>query len=214
VFRKYKEIDFSAYRTIKVESIRFINAELDDLEKSCIKASDVLNCISVAFKTALSDNIPYHSTPALFQIVGAFGFGNILKNIPYAGITMAGVTWGISGSLAKSKAEGEALGIKIEAQRMADVIFGLKAIEKRILEGKTLLLVLSKKLKTSLDMFKTLAVDESELSEDALNELNNSIQLIKSIKKVIETDICNAEGFLNRNCGIVFRKIEQEVNYE
>ena len=214
ILSKYKKIDLSTYKSISIENVRFINTELENLEKTCIQASDVLNCISVGIKTALTDNIPYHNTPALIQIVGLLGFGNILKYLPYAGITMAGVTWGISGSLAKSKAEGEAVCIKIEAQRMSGVLYGLKAIESRVDEGEALLYALSKKLKKALDKFKSLVGKSDELSEDATIELNASIQLIKSIKQVIETDICNAEGFLNRNCGIVFRKIEQEVNYE
>jgi len=109
---RYKTVDLSAYKAIAVESVRFIGAELDNLKKSCVQASDVLNCISVGLSTALNDRIPYKNTPIL---IGAHGVGKTasqLPSIPYAGITMAGICWGINGSLAKTKAQDEA----VEAQ--------------------------------------------------------------------------------------------------
>ena len=185
---------------------------MDNLEKTCIQASDVLNCISVGINTALNDNIPYKNTPVL---IGAFGLGKSFKGlpaIPYAGITMAGINWGISGSYAKTKAEEESIEIKIETERISGVLAGLKAIGKRVEEGEVLLFALSAKLKKSLGALQSLAGNDNELSVEALKELDISVHLIKSIKQVIETDICNTEGFLTRRSGIIFRKIEKEVN--
>jgi hypothetical protein len=195
-----------------VETVRFISAELENLEKTCIHASDILNCISIGINTALNDNIPYKNTPVL---IGAFGLGKSFKGlpaIPYAGITMAGINWGISGSHAKTKAEEESIEIKIETEKISGVLAGLKAIEKRVSEGETLLFALSAKLKKSLGALQSLAGNDNELSTEALKELDISVHLIKSIKQVIETDICNTDGFLTRRSGIIFRKIEKEVN--
>jgi len=124
---------------------------------------------------------------------------------------MAGITWGISGSLAKSKAQGEAVGIKVETERMSNVLSGLKAIKNRVVEGEALLYALSEKLKKSLNKFQSLTGETKELSEEAALELDISIQIIRSIKQVIETDICNADGFLTKNSGIVFQKIYKEI---
>ena len=203
----------SAYKTAAVESIRFINAELENLEKTCIQASDVLNCISVGISTALNDNIPYKNTPVLIK-VGASGIGNASKRlpaIPYAGITMAGISWGISGNLAKSKAHEASIEAKVETERMSGVLAGLKTIKKRITEGGDLLYSLSAKLKKSLEVLQSLAADDTELSSEAMKEIDTSVLLIKSLKQVIETDICNANGLLTKKSGIIFRKIEQEV---
>jgi len=209
---RYKTVDLSAYKAVAVESVRFIGAELDNLKKSCIQASDVLNCISVGLSTALNDRIPYKNTPML---IGAHGVGKTagqLPSIPYAGITMAGICWGINGSLAKTKAQDEAVEAHIETERMACVLDGLKAIENRVAEGETLLYALSEKLKQSLAALQSLDGNGAELSQEAAKELDASVQLIKSIKQVIETDICDAGGFLTKKSGVIFRKIEKEIH--
>ena len=210
---KYKEIDLSAYKSITVENINFINTEFENIKKNCIRASDILNCISVGITAAVNDRIPYSNTPILIQIVGALGVGKIIKHLPYTGIAMAGITWGISGNLAKAKAQGEAVEIKIETERMSNVLSGIKAVKNRVIEGESLLYALSGKLKKSLDKFQSIVGDDMELTEESAQELDNSVRLIKSIKQVIETDICNADGFLTKNSGIVFRKINKEIHY-
>ena len=214
---KYKSIDLSAYKTVTVESIRFISSEFEHLEKTCIQASDVLNCISTAINTGLNDRIPYKDTSVILEITGALSAGKTFKGlpaIPYAGITMAGINWGIAGSNAKIKAEEESVETKIETERMSGVLSGLRAIEKRVDEGKTLLFALSAKLKKSLVRLQELTYDSTELSEDAAKEFEISVKLIKSIKHVIETDICNADGFITKKSGVIFHKIEKEINHE
>ena len=214
ILSQFKSIDLTAYKTIEIDNIRFINAELKNLEKSCIQASDVLNCISVGINAALNDNIPYKGTPVIIEIVGAFGANKTISQlpvIPYAGITMAGINWGISGNLAKLRAQETSIEIMIETERMACVLDGLKAIERRVAEGEALLYALSEKLKISLDKLQSYPDEEGELSEKILNELDASIRLVKSIKEVIETDICDANGFLTKKSGVIFRKIEKEV---
>jgi len=124
---------------------------------------------------------------------------------------MAGICWGINGSLAITRAREESIESKIETERMLCVLNGIKAIENRIAEGETLLHTLSTKLKKSLDALQSLSVNNGELSKEAVKDIDTSIQLIKSIKQVIETDICNADGLLAKKSGVIFRKIEQEV---
>jgi hypothetical protein len=183
------------------------------MEESCIKASDVLNCISVGISTAVNDHIPYKDTPILIE-TGSFGNGKTaegLPSIPYAGIAMAGISWGISGNMARTRAQEVSVEIMIETERMADVLVALIAVEKRVDEGEDLLFALSKKLKKSLDRLQSLTVDNTNISEEAVKEIDTSINLIKSLKQVIETDICDSNSFLVRKSGVVFRKIEQEV---
>ena len=214
ILSAYKTIDLTAYKSVTIESIRFINAELENLEKSCIQASDVLNCISVGINTALHDNIPYKNTPILIETIGALGVEksiNGLPNLPYAAMTMAGVTWAINGSIAKTKAEETSVETKIETQRMACVLSGLKAIENRVTEGERLLYALSGKLKTSIGVLQSLESKDNEFSEESAQAISTSINLIKSLKQLIETDICNTDGFLTNKSGIIFRKIKQEV---
>ena len=170
-----------------------------------------MSVISVGINSALQDRIPYNDTPALVKIIGMSGIGKTLPDIPYAGITMMGVSWGINGSLAKTKALGKSVEIKIETEQMSGVLSGIKAIEKRIDEGKVLLYVLSDKLKKSLEKFQSIVGNAETLTDEAAKELDTSIYLIKSIKQVIETDICNADGYLTKHSGVIFGKIEQEV---
>jgi len=183
------------------------------MEKSCIKASDVLNCISVGISTAINDRIPYKDTPILIE-TGALGIGKSaegLPSIPYAGIAMAGISWGISGNLARARAQEESVETIIETERMADVLAALIAVERRVDEGEGLLFALSGKLKKSLDKLQAFTGENTVLSEEAAKELDTSVQLIKSLKQVIETDICDTNGYLVRKSGVIFRKIEQEV---
>jgi hypothetical protein len=211
---KYRKIDLSSYKSIAVENVRFINAELENLEKTCVQASDVLSCISIGISTAINDRVPYKNTPILIETVGAFGIGKNPKQlpaIPYAGITMAGISWGISGNLAKSKAQEAAVEVKLETEKISGVLTGLKAIEKRVTECEVLLFALSGKLKKSLDKLQSLAGESIELSEEAAKEIDVSVQLIKSLKQVIETDICSANDFLTKKSGVIFSKIKQEV---
>jgi hypothetical protein len=202
---KYKKIDLTAYKSVAVESVRFFNSELENLNSSCIKASDILNCVSVGISTALRDCIPYANTPVLINIPVQ------LPGIPYAGIAMAGITWGISGSLAKTNAQAQALGTRIEAERMLTVLEGLKSIEERISEGGALLYALSGKLWKSLEALQGHDGTGERLSDEAAREIDASVRLVKSIKQVIETDICSANGFLTKESGIIFRKMLKEV---
>ncbi|MCL2044743.1 MAG: hypothetical protein FWG89_11460 [Treponema sp.] len=152
----------------------------------------------------------------MIEIIGASGVNNTAKGlsaIPYAGITMAGISWGISGSLAKAKAQVTSVDTRIETEQMVSVLDGLKTIDRRVAEGEALLYSLSIKLKKSLDALQSLPVKEGELSEAAAKEIDTSIRLIKSLKQVIETDICNADGYLTKKSGVIFRKIEQEVTH-
>ena len=199
---------------IAVESVRFINAELEHLKKTCIQVSDVLNCISVGISTALNDRIPYKNTPVLIEMVGASGIKRNAKQlpaIPYAGITMAGISWGMGGIVAKAKAQEASVETKIETERMARVLAGLKAVSNRIDEGEALLFALSRKLKQSLDNLQSLAGDDDELSQEAAKELDVSVRFIKSIKQVIETDICSVNDFMTRKSGVIFRRIRKEI---
>ena len=99
----------------------------------------------------------------------------------------------------------------IETERMARTLGGLKAIANRIAEGEALLYALSKKLRKSLAALRAYVATDGGLSEEAARELDTSVRLIISLKNVIETDICNAEGLLTKKSGVVFRKIEREV---
>jgi len=171
------------------------------MEKSCIKASDVLNCISVGISTAVNDRIPYKDTPILIEL-GAFGSGKTavgLPSIPYAGIAMAGISWGISGSLARTSAQEASVDTIIETEKMADILAAMKAVEKRVDEGENLLFALSGKLKKSLDRLEALTGENTDISEEVAKEIDASVLIIKSLKQVIETDICDSNGFLVRN---------------
>jgi hypothetical protein len=214
----FKIIDLSSFKDIQVERVSFIKQELDLLEKSSIKASDVLSCLSVGINTAVHDRIPYKDTPPLFRSLGAFinpKTSFILPNIPYAAITMAGLSWGISGDAAKTCAKMTAADIAHETEKMRPVLTECKALINRITEGRTLITTVTGKLRTVLKpLQETPPVSGETLSDSLAENIETAISLTKALKQVIEVDIVNGNGLLTKESGVVFQKIAKEhLNY-
>jgi hypothetical protein len=206
---RFKNIGLSSFRDMQVEHISFLKDEIALLETSCIKASDVLSCLSVGINTAVNDRMPYKDTPPLVQSVGAFGIkeipGNGLPNIPYAAIALAGISWGLSGNAAKSAAEADAVLLDREKEKLKAVLAGFRAMGDRITEGESLIAMLTGKLKTVLEK---LTQPEKETVQTA--DIEAAIALTRALKQVIETDICTGNGMINAQSGVVFHKIRKE----
>jgi hypothetical protein len=212
VLSRFKNVGLSSFKDIQVEHIGFLENEIAVLETSCIKASDVLSCLSVGVNTAVNDRIPYKDTPPIMRSVGAFGIkevpGSGLPNIPYAAIALAGISWGLSGSMAKSAAEAGAVLLEREKEKMKAVLSGFKALSDRITEGESLITALAGKLKAVL---KTLGTPEKEANQTARTAgIEAAISLARALKQVIETDICTGNGMINALSGVVFHKIRKE----
>jgi hypothetical protein len=212
IVSRFKQVDLSAFKDIQIENISFINDELDTLKASCVKASDVLACVSIGVNTAVYDRIPYKDTPPLIQAIGAFGYkpqaAIVLPDISYAAITMAGFSWGISGIGAKVQAETNAIQVSGEIERMESVLYGFNALTAHIAEGEKLLAGLTDRLRLVLLELK-LVPD----SPDMERHIDIAISLTRALKQIIETDICTGNGLLAPESGILFRSIQKEYAY-
>jgi hypothetical protein len=109
---RFKTVTVSSFKDIQIEHLSFFTRELDDLNTSCMKASDVLSCLSAGVNTAVHGRFPYEDTPPLTQTIGAF---SVMKppisgvpRIPYTALAMAGLSWGISGNASKPRARAAA----------------------------------------------------------------------------------------------------------
>jgi hypothetical protein len=207
-------VDLSSFKDIEIEDIQLFNTERIALEESVIKASDVLSCLSAGVNTAVHDRFPYKDTPPIFQTVGAFGLKKVTftglphipaELIPHAGITMAGITWGMSGSAAKLQAETNAVYVSREIEEMKPIETGFKALLERIGEGESLINTLTGKLRLLLMELESLPE-----SEENANLIANAVSLTRALKQVIEVDICSGNGLLSPESGVLFHTIRKE----
>jgi hypothetical protein len=209
ILSRFKQVDLSAFRDIQIENIAFINSEFDTLKTSCIKASDVLSCLSIGVNTAVCDRIQYKNTPPLIRAIGAFGFkpqtAVRLPDISYAAITLAGFSWGISGINAKIQSETSAIQVSCEIEKMESVLTGFKALAARIAEGEKLLSGLTDRLRLVLMELKLLPG-----SPEVEKKIDSAISLTRALKQIIETDICTGNGLLTPESGVLFRSIQKE----
>ena len=209
VLSNFISVDLSLFKDIQVERIRFFSTELTGLKESVIKASDVLSCLSVGVNTAVHDRFPYKDTPPIFQTIGAFGLKplptNGLPYIPYTAITMAGLTWGISGNMAKTQAETNAVYASSEIEKMKPVETGFDALIECIAEGEKLIGALTGKLRLLLAELKLLPE-----SDKTAGRIENAIALTKALKQIIEVDICDGNGLLTPQSGVLFHAIRKE----
>jgi hypothetical protein len=212
---RFKTIDLSSFRNMEVEYIAFLKDDAALLETSCVRASDVLSCLSLGVNTAASDRIPYKDSPPILRAAGAFGIngfpGNGMPRIPYAALALAGVSWGLSGSAAKSAAETDAAALSRETKTMQSVLAGFTAMLDRIDEGETLITDLAGKLKKVLETLGAFGKPEDQTVSAAMKvHLETAVSLTRVLKQVIETDICIGNGMLNAQSGVVFHKISKE----
>ncbi|MDR2795488.1 MAG: hypothetical protein LBB47_02105 [Spirochaetaceae bacterium] len=77
-----------------------------------------------------------------------------LPPIPSAAITVAGITWGISGSAAKLQAETNVVYASSEIEKLKPVETGFDALLARIAEGENLIKTLTGKLRRALAELK------------------------------------------------------------
>jgi hypothetical protein len=209
---RFKNTGLSAFRDIQVEHIGFLANESELLETSCIKASDILSCLSVGVNTAVNDRIPYKDTPPLVQSIGAFGIKDIpasgLPAIPYAAIALVGISWGLSGNAAKSAAETDAVLLGREKEKMKSVLAGFMVLLDRVTEGESLIADLTRKLKAVLETLKQ--PEKEGIQRDGAAGIEAAIALTRALKQLIETDICTGNGMINAQSGVVFHKIRKE----
>jgi DNA-binding Lrp family transcriptional regulator len=205
----YVTVDFTSFTDVQVQRIRFFRDELRGLKESVLKADDVLSCLSAGVNAAVHDRFPYKDTPPLFQTIGSFGLKALSKNglppIPYAAITVAGLSWGLSGNAAKLQAETNAGYVSDEIEKMRTVETGFDALLERIAEGECLIHALTGKLRLLLEELKL-----SPEPDEAAARVEHAVSLTRALKQVIEIDLCTGNGLLTPESGVLFRAVRKE----
>jgi hypothetical protein len=202
-------VDLSSFKDIQVERVKLFINEVAGLKESVVKASDVLSCLSAGINAAARDRFPYKDTPPIFQTIGAFGLKPLpaggLPAIPYAAITMAGLTWGVSGSAAKTQAEANAAYAAGEIEKLKQLEPGFDALLERIAEGENLIDALTGRLRFALAALKLLPE-----SPETPKRVENAVTLTRALKQVIEVDVCDRNGLLTPQSGVLFRAVRKE----
>jgi hypothetical protein len=201
-------VDLSSFKDIQVERIKLFFTELSGLKESVIKASDVLSCLSAGVSAAAHDRFPYKDTPPLFQTIGAFGLKpppGGLPNVPCASITMAGLSWGLSGNAAKTQAEANAAYAASETEKLKQLEPGFNTVLERIAEGENLIAALTEKLCFVLAELKLLTE-----TDETGRRIENAVSLTRALKQIIEVDVCGRNGLLNPQSGVLFYAVRKE----
>ncbi|WP_010253565.1 hypothetical protein [Treponema primitia] len=212
VLSRFKTINLSSFKDIQVDTVRFLKTELETLETSCVKASDVLSSLSAGINAAVYDKYNYKDTPPLIETMGGFGIKGLpqieLPNIPYSAITMAGLSWGINGNVALTRSEASAADISAATERLKPALAGFKVIAKRISEAETLIASLSEKLAVAIEeLSKT---DGEHITAIDAMGIETTISLTKALKQIIEVDIVSGNSLCNSESGILFKRIWKE----
>ena len=118
---------------------------------------------------------------------------------------MAGITWGMSGSLARQQAETNAAYALSEIEKLKPVETGFDALLERIAEGENLVNSLTGKLRVALAALKLLPE-----SDETAKRIENAVSLTRVLKQIIEVDICSGDGLLSPESGVLFHTVRKE----
>jgi hypothetical protein len=124
---------------------------------------------------------------------------------------MAGLSWGISGATAKTQAHMTAAQLSCKTEKLKSVLVGYTTLLGRIGEGEHLIASLTEKLLMILSSLNSAPMlPQDETSPETTAFIETAISLVRALKQVIETDVCDGNGFLIAKSGVVFNKIKKE----
>lgn len=179
---KYRNVTLSKFKPGDLGKIRYLDNDIQDFFGTYHKDTNRLS-----MNSSLS-----------LQRLGAFGLsGSFLNN----SISLIGqsLSFAISGSRAKTQALQVSSVVKIEREKMEDTIALCRCLRKRIAEGSSVLQSLTNKMSSIMEDLKLpIKSHERERRIDAL------LCLSKTMKKVIDTEICTTEGVLLEKAGLLY----------
>jgi len=184
VLSRFKNVYLSDYYENKPLFVDFMRREIKDIEKSGIKASDVFSCLSAGINSA-----------------------------PYTTVMSAGLNWGISGSRELTNAEASAADLNRETEKMKTVLANIKCFINRLNEGKQLITVLSSKLEPLLVQLEQETVNKKGLIPlETINKIEVAISLTRTLKRIIDVDVCVENGKLTKEAGVLFHTLTEEYS--
>jgi len=196
---EFKNVHLSKLKNGTAGKVQYLNKDMRDFFDVYYKDTDRISMLS----KNLNRGINKINASLDLQRLGAFGMSGSMLNNSISLLTQS-ISFAVGGSRAKDKAQKVASAVRIERERMEETITLCRNLRKRIAEGSSVLNRLSNDM---THVMEDLAQDqESSAQESSIEKL---LLLSKTMKKVIDIDICTTEGVLLEKAGLLYTEVNK-----
>lgn len=196
---EYKNVHLSKLKNGTAGKVQYLNKDMRDFFDVYNKDTDRISMLS----KKLNSGINKINASLDLQRLGAFGMSGSMLNNSISLLTQS-ISFAVGGSRAKDKAQKVASTVRIERERMEETITLCRNLRKRIAEGSSVLNRLSNDM---THVMEDLAQDqESSAQESSIEKL---LLLSKTMKRVIDIDICTTEGVLLEKAGLLYTEVNK-----
>lgn len=196
---EFKNVHLSKLKNGTAGKVQYLNKDMRDFFDVYYKDTDRISMLS----KKLNSGVNKINASLDLQRLGAFGMSGSMLNNSISLLTQS-ISFAVGGSRAKDKAQKVASAVRIERERMEETITLCRNLRKRIAEGSSVLNRLSNDM---THVMKGLAQDqESSAHESSIEKL---LLLSKTMKRVIDIDICTTEGVLLEKAGLLYTEVNK-----
>jgi hypothetical protein len=196
---EFKNVHLSKLKNGTAGKVQYLNKDMRDFFDVYYKDTDRISMLS----KNLNRGINKINASLDLQRLGAFGMSGSMLNNSISLLTQS-ISFAVGGSRAKDKAQKVASAVRIERERMEETITLCRNLRKRIAEGSSVLNRLSNDM---THVMEDLAQDqESSAQESSIEKL---LLLSKTMKRVIDIDICTTEGVLLEKAGLLYTEVNK-----
>ena len=196
---EFKNVHLSKLKNGTAGKVQYLNKDMRDFFDVYYKDTDRISMLS----KNLNRGINKINASLDLQRLGAFGMSGSMLNNSISLLTQS-ISFAVGGSRAKDKALKVASAVRIERERMEETITLCRNLRKRIAEGSSVLNRLSNDM---THVMEDLAQDqESSAQESSIEKL---LLLSKTMKRVIDIDICTTEGVLLEKAGLLYTAVNK-----
>ena len=196
---EFKNVHLSKLKNGTAGKVQYLNKDMRDFFDVYNKDTDRISMLS----KKLNSGVNKINASLDLQRLGAFGMSGSMLNNSISLLTQS-ISFAVGGSRAKDKAQKVASAVRIERERMEETITLCRNLRKRIAEGSSVLNRLSNDM---THVMEDLAQDqESSAQESSIEKL---LLLSKTMKKVIDIDICTTEGVLLEKAGLLYTEVNK-----
>ena len=196
---EFKNVHLSKLKNGTAGKVQYLNKDMRDFFDVYYKDTDRISMLS----KNLNRGINKINASLDLQRLGAFGMSGSMLNNSISLLTQS-ISFAVGGSRAKDKAQKVASAVRIERERMEETITLCRNLRKRIAEGSSVLNRLSNDM---THVMEDLSQDqESSAQESSIEKL---LLLSKTMKRVIDIDICTTEGVLLEKAGLLYTEVNK-----
>ena len=196
---EFKNVHLSKLKNGTAGKVQYLNKDMRDFFDVYYKDTDRISMLS----KKLNSGVNKINASLDLQRLGAFGMSGSMLNNSISLLTQS-ISFAVGGSRAKDKAQKVASAVRIERERMEETITLCRNLRKRIAEGSSVLNRLSNDM---THVMEDLAQDqESSAQESSIEKL---LLLSKTMKRVIDIDICTTEGVLLEKAGLLYTEVNK-----